>query len=99
MHYGQGTKSELQYGLYLILDDIFLSLFVRSSESLSSRNRVTLRHESLGRSPAAHRGGPVGIPEAVLAWNCASVILRFVGDASMARDGKKWEGKISNSAY
>ena len=99
MHYGQGTKSELQYGLYLILDDIFLSLFVRSSESLSSRNRVTLRHESLGRSLAAHRGGPVGILEAVLALNRASMNLRFIGNASMTRDRKKWEGEISNSGY
>lgn len=86
--------SRLQNGLCLILDDMFLSLFVRSSEILSSQNAVNLRPRQPRAQPAAHRGGLVGVLDAVFALKSASVSLRFAGDVSIASEAKLSESKF-----
>jgi hypothetical protein len=67
-------------GLYLILDDIFLSLFVRSSESLPSRNGININIRVSSRARSSQRrtrrciGGSIRVENHIskpsFRWRC-----------------------------
>jgi hypothetical protein len=84
---GREATYRLQNGLYLIFDDISLTLLVRSSEGLSRWNAVNylprcLEPRRLEHNPAAHRGVPVSVLETAFALRSVSSIW----------GRKKWEG-------